>query len=127
MTLFRYLPHHFAILFLLASCTNKDEPGNLFTGGGGEPFPLAFYLQNPGGLQGNKYQMKAQIDRQLGWRSGVGKIILVQASTQEGLVKKVPVFFPDEIAATVLPGQKLLLTVLVGEQSLVTVESLEKY
>ena len=126
MKSFLPLPLLFAVLCLLSSCTNKEDPGNLFTGAG-EPFPLAFYLQSPGGLQGNKYQMKAQIDRQLGWRAGVGKIILVQASTEDGLMKKVPVFFPDEIAATVLPGQKLLLTVLVGEQSLVSVESFEKF
>ena len=25
---------------------------------------------NPGGLQGNQYQLKAQIDRQLGWKQG---------------------------------------------------------
>ena len=127
MTLFRYLPLSIAILCMLSSCTDKDDPSGLFTGGGGEPFPVAVYMQNPGSLQGNKYQMKAQIDRQLGWRARVGKIILVQASTPEGLVKKVPVYFPDEIAATVLPGQKLMLTVMVGEQSLITVESLEKY
>ena len=71
--------------------------------------------------------MKAQIERQLGWRPGVGKIILVQAANAAGLAKKVVVYFPEELGATVLPGQKLLLEVQVGEMSLITVESYEKY
>ena len=92
-----------------------------------EEFPLAFYLQNPGGLQGNRYQVKAQIDRQLGWQPGIGRLILIQATTASGLSKKVPVFFPDNGGPGVLPGQKFIMTVLVAEENLITVEDYEKY
>lgn len=115
-----------ACVFLI-SCGKKNNSESPFSSSNEEPFPVSVYNESPDSLQGNRYQMKAQIDRQLGWRPGVGKIILVQASTAAGLAKKVPVYFPEELGATVLPGQKLLLKVHVGEMSLITVEAFEKF
>ena len=109
------------------SCGKQNNSESPFTGSAEEPFPVTVYNENAESLQGNRYQMKAQIERQLGWRPGVGKILLVQASTASGLPKKVVVYFPEELGATVLPGQKLMLKVHVGEMSLITVESYEKY
>jgi hypothetical protein len=123
---------HHQILLLAAclvfcSCGKQNNSEGPFSSSTEEQFPVTVYNESPESLQGNRYQMKAQIDRQLGWRPGVGKIILVQASNAAGLVKKVVVYFPEELGATVLPGQKLLLKVHVGEMSLITVESYEKY
>ena len=112
-------------ILLAGGCGKKS-------GGAGAPtkleeFPLAFYKENPGSLQGNQYQLKAQIDRQLGWKQGVGRLLLVQASSSDGPVQKVPVFIPEGTGPGVLPGQKFLMTVLVGADNLVIVEQYEKY
>jgi len=113
---------------LFTSCgKDKNSGESPFSNNKTEPFPVSAYQQNPGSLQGNRYQMKATIDRQLKWRPGVGKLLIVQVSSADGLAKKVPVFFPEELSATVLPGQKLLLSVQVAEKSLITVEALEKF
>ena len=106
-------------------CGKKDGSSNLPSNL--EEFPLAFYKQNPGGLQGNQYQLKAQIDRQLGWKQGVGRLLLVQVSSSDGLVQKVPVFISEGTGPGVLPGQKFLMTVLVGTDNLIIVENYEKY
>ena len=106
-------------------CVKKDGSSNLPSNL--EEFPLAFYKQNSGGLQGNKYQLKAQIDRQLGWKQGVGRLLLVQVSSSDGLVQKVPVFISEGTGPGVLPGQKFLMTVLVGADNLIIVENYEKY
>ena len=106
-------------------CGKKDGVSNLPSNL--EEFPLAFYKQNPGGLQGNQYQLKAQIDRQLGWKQGVGRLLLVQVSSSGGLVQKVPVFISEGTGPGVLPGQKFLMTVLVGADNLIIVENYEKY
>ena len=106
-------------------CGKKDGSSNLPSNL--EEFPLAFYKQNPGGLQGNQYQLKAQIDRQLGWKQGVGRLLLVQVSSSDGLVQKVPVFISEGTGPRVLPGQKFLMTVLVGADNLIIVENYEKY
>ena len=115
------------LCILLAAGCGKKEGGSTGSSGKLEPFPLAFYHQNPGGIQGNQYQLKAQIDRQLGWKQGVGRLLLVQASDESGTVQKVPVFIPDGTGTGVLPGQKFLMTVLVGTDNLVIVEQYEKY
>ena len=114
-----------AIAVTFGGCGRNDD-GSV-PAGKLEVFPLAIYLQNPGGLQGNRYKTKAQIDRQLGWKPGVGRLILVQVSSDAGLARKVPFFFPDGVGPGVLPGQKFLMTVLVAEENLVTVENYEKY
>ena len=116
-----------AVLVILSAtgCGKKDASSNLPSNL--EEFPLAFYKQNPGGLQGNQYQLKAQIDRQLGWKQGVGRLLLVQVSSSDGLVQKVPVFISEGTGPRVLPGQKFLMTVLVGADNLIIVENYEKY
>ena len=117
-----------SLCFLLISCGKKKNSGESpFSNNKSEPFPVMAYQQNPPSLQGNRYQMKAEIVRQLEWRPKVGKLLIVQVSSADGLAKKVPVFFPEELAATVLRGQKLLLSVQVGENSLITVEAMEKF
>ena len=116
-----------AVLVILSAigCGKKDGSSNLPSNL--EEFPLAFYKQNPGGLQGNQYQLKAQIDRQLGWKQGVGRLLLVQVSSSDGLVQKVPVYIPETTGPGVLPGQKFLMTILVGADNLIIVENYEKY
>ena len=82
-------------------CGKKDGSSNLPSNL--EEFPLAFYKQNPGGL------------------------LLVQVSSSDGLVQKVPVFISEGTGPGVLPGQKFLMTVLVGADNLIIVENYEKY
>ena len=114
-------------ILLTSGCSKKNDGSGPYSPGKLEAFPLVYYLQSPGSLQGNRYQMKAQIDRQLGWKQGVGRLILVQVTTDDGLSKKVPVFIRDGVGSGVLPGQKFMMTVLVGEDNLVIVENYEKY
>jgi len=125
---FRRYSFSFFILLLLLVFSGCGKKGGILSSESKlEEFPLAFYLQNPGGLQGNRYLVKAQIDRQLGWQPGIGRLILIQTTTASGLSKKVPVFFPDDGGPGVLTGQKFIMTVLVAEENLITVEKYEKY
>ena len=128
MFTFRFQILFLSLCFLFTSCgKDKNSGESPFSNNTSEPFPVLAYQQNPPSLQGNRYQMKAEIIRQLEWRPNLGKLLIVQASSADGLAKKVPVFFPEELAATVLPGQKLLLSVQVGENSLITVDAMEKF
>ena len=67
-------------------------------------------------------------DRSTAWlEAGVGRLLLVQVSSSDGLVQKVPVFISEGTGPGVLPGQKFLMTVLVGADNLIIVENYEKY
>ena len=43
------------------------------------------------------------------------------------VIQKVPVFISEGTGPGVLPGQKFLMTVLVGADNLIIVENYEKY
>ncbi|MGB0258346.1 MAG: hypothetical protein ACPGES_06840 [Coraliomargarita sp.] len=89
-----------------------------------EPFPAKNYLESPGDFLGNTYALNAQIDSQLRWEKGVGRVLAVKVS---GESTRIPVFVPDAIGANVHKGQRYELEVLIEEGGLIYVEALRKY
>lgn len=90
-----------------------------------EPFPAKSYLESPGDFLGNTYVLNAQIDSQLRWEKGVGRVLAVKVTGDDRT--RIPVFVPDTIGANVHKGQRYELEVLIEEGGLIYVEALRKY
>lgn len=103
------------ILFLL---TRKgDRMGNL------EAFPYTAYLAQPLAYEGNTYLMEAQVDQQVGWREGVGKLLVVEAIDGNS---RLNVFVPDSLEVNIEPKQRLRLQVSIKTNGKIYVDSVEK-
>ncbi len=90
-----------------------------------EPFPAKNYLESPGDFLGNSYALNAQIDSQLRWEKGVGRVLAVKVTGDSKT--RIPVFVPDSIGANVHKGQRYEMEVLIEEGGLIYVEALRKY
>jgi len=99
-------------LALLAGC-----------GRSGEPFPVHAFLAAPDNLQGNRYRLDAEIDAQLNWREGVGRIIAVRPLKDDA---RLPVFIADSLKANLLVAQRYRFIITVRKGGLLYVEQLEK-
>ncbi|MFA6287776.1 MAG: hypothetical protein WC661_10375 [Opitutaceae bacterium] len=99
-------------LALLAGC-----------GRSGEPFPVRAFLAAPDNLQGNRYRLDAEIDAQLNWREGVGRIIAVRPLKEDA---RLPVFIADSLKANLLVAQRYRFIITVRKGGLLYVEQLEK-
>lgn len=98
-----------------------------FKGGdysGLEVLPTADYLEKPGNFLGNTYKLSAQIDSQIKWEKGVGRILAVQA---ESGTARLPVFVGESVGENLHIGQRYEMRVRIEEGGLVYVESLRKY
>jgi len=98
----------------------------LFTfgcGRSGEPFPVREFLSAPDNLQGNRYELEGEIDAQLSWREGVGRIIAVRTLRGDS---RLPVFIPDSMKANLLVAQRYRFEVTVRKGGLLYVERLKK-
>lgn len=95
-------------------------------GGGSslEPFPVSGYSESPKDFLGNSYELKAQVESQLGWEKSLGRILAV---TPEGSNLRLPVFVPDQVGGNLHKGQRFEMSVLVEEGGLIYVEALRKY
>ncbi|WP_269525960.1 hypothetical protein [Coraliomargarita parva] len=100
----------------------------LLKGGGGfsklEALPLDAFVEHPGDYLGNEYQLRAQIDGQLEWEKGTGRLMAV---LPEGRTARVPVFVPAEHAENLHIGQRYTMHVFIEEGGLIYVEDLRKY
>ncbi len=101
-----------ASLFLVSGCRPS-----------GEPFPVRAFLTAPDNLQGNRYDLEAEIDQQLNWREGVGRLIAVR--TLQGDVR-LPVFISDSLNANLLVAQRYRFEITVRKGGLLYVERLKK-
>lgn len=107
------------LVFLLAG---------LATGCGGpthEPFPVAPYLESPDNLQGNRYTLDAEIDAQLEWKEGVGRLLSVRPLSGDADTR-LPVFIADSLEANLLVAQRYRLELTVRRRGLLHVNSLRK-
>ena len=98
-----------------------------FKGGdysGLEVLPTERYLEKPGNYLGNTYKLSAQIDSQIKWEKGVGRILAVQP--ESGGVR-LPVFVAESVGENLHIGQRYKMRVRIEEGGLVYVESLRKY
>jgi hypothetical protein len=112
VTRFSLLAALFASLFLLSGC-----------GRSGEPFPVHAFLAAPDNLQGNHYTLEAEIDAQLNWREGVGRLIAVRTLREDA---RLPVFIADSMNANLLVAQRYRFEVSVRKGGLLYVERLKK-
>ncbi|AKC81882.1 hypothetical protein IMCC26134_02195 [Verrucomicrobia bacterium IMCC26134] len=90
----------------------------------GEPFPVAAYLNAPDNLQGNRYTLEAEIDAQLEWREGTGRLIAVRPLGTEPA--RLPVFIADTLGANLMVAQRYRLELTVRRGGLLYVNALRK-
>lgn len=89
-----------------------------------ELFPTRAYLENPADFLGNSYRLKVQIDSQIRWEKGLGRILAIKP---EGDSVRLPVFVPEVQGNNLHVGQRFELRILVEEGGLIYVEELRKY
>lgn len=92
-------------------------------GRSGEPFPVRAFLSAPDNLQGNRYELEAEIDQQLNWREGLGRLIAVRTLRDDA---RLPVFISDSVKANLLVAQRYRFEVTVRKGGLLYVERLKK-
>lgn len=102
---------------LLAACGKSGFSGL-------EVLPVDAYLKNPGNFLGNTYLLSAQIDSQIKWEEGVGRILAVES---EGSASRVPVFVPDSAGQNLHVGQRYEMQVSIRKGGLIYVEDLHKF
>jgi hypothetical protein len=105
-----------AVLIALVFCVSGCGPS-------GEPFPVRSFLSAPDNLQGNHYLLEAEIDQQLNWREGIGRLIAVR-TLQDGT--RLPVFISDSLKANLLVAQRYRFEISVRKGGLLYVERLKK-
>lgn len=88
-----------------------------------EELPYAAFLENPQAFFGNSYKLSAQIDSQLAFDEGKGRILSLRTSSNA----KISVFLPKSVPANLYPGQWYNLYVDVDQSGMMIVRGLEKY
>lgn len=82
------------------------------------------YLNAPDNLQGNRYTLDAEIDAQLEWREGTGRLIAVRPlGTTDA---RLPVFIADSLSANLMVAQRYRLELTVRRGGLLYVNALRK-
>lgn len=92
-------------------------------GPSGEPFPVRAFVADPSNLQGNRYVIEAEIDAQINWREGVGRLIAVRTLRDNA---RLPVFIADSMKANLLVAQRYRFEITVRKGGLLYVEGLKK-
>jgi hypothetical protein len=89
-----------------------------------EALPIDNYLQKPGDFLGNRYVLRAQINEQLKWEKGLGRVLAVVA---EGSDARLPVFVPELVGENLHVGQRYEMQAIIEQGGLIYVEALRKY
>lgn len=89
-----------------------------------ERLPIDTYLQKPGDFLGNRYMLRVQIDEQLKWEKGLGRVLAVVA---EGSDARLPVFVSESAGDNLHVGQRYELQAIIEQGGLIYVEALQKY
>ena len=105
----------FALLSIAPGCTRQTH----------EPFPVSTYLDAPDNLQGNRYTLDAEIETQLEWKEGVGRLLAVHPLAAEAGVR-LPVFIADSLQANLMTAQRYRLELTVRRGGLLYVNALRK-
>lgn len=91
----------------------------------GESFPVAAYLESPDNLQGNRYTLDAEIDAQLQWREGTGRLLAVRPLSSDSPAR-LPVFIADSLHANLMVAQRSRFELTVRHGGLLYVTALRK-
>jgi len=102
---------------LLSGCGKENLSGL-------EAFPVDDYVKKPGNFLGNTYLLSVQIDSQIQWEAGVGRIMAVEP---EGSSSRIPVFVPDGVGQNLHVGQRYEMRASIREGGLIYVEDLRKF
>ena len=89
-----------------------------------EVLPIDIYLQKPSDLLGNRYMLRVQINEQLKWEKGLGRVLAVVA---EGSDARLPVFVSESAGDNLHVGQRYELEAIIEKGGLIYVEVLHKY
>ncbi len=89
-----------------------------------ETLNVAAYQHSPNDLAGNHYNLDAQIDAQLKWDEGFGRILSVKPLDGSG---RLSVFVPDQLGSDLRVGQRFHMSVMVKDKGLIQVEALDKF
>ena len=107
----------FGVMLCLSSC-GDGKSSDL------ELMPIDTYLRKPGDFLGNRYMLRVQIDEQLKWEKGLGRVLAVVA---EGSEARLPVFVPESAGDNLHVGQRYKLQAIIEKGGLIYVEALQKY
>jgi hypothetical protein len=102
---------------VFAACGRGDFSGL-------EALPVDDYLERPRNLLGNTYLISAQIESQIEWEEGVGRILAVDT---EGADSRVPVFVPEGVGENLYVGQRYEMRASIRRGGLIYVENLRKF
>lgn len=91
---------------------------------GVEPLPVKKYVKEPGDFLGNRYVFRAQIDEQLKWEKGTGRVLAV---LDEASAIRLPVFVPEGVSDNLHVGQRYEMKAVIEQGGLIYVEDLRKY
>lgn len=116
-------PMRFAPRFVLLAALAAPLFLSSGCGRSGEPFPVRAFLSAPDNLQGNRYELEAEIDAQLNWREGVGRLIAVRTLRDDA---RLPIFIADSMKANLLVAQRYRFEITVRKGGLLYVERLKK-
>ena len=89
-----------------------------------EALPVDDYVKKPANFLGNTYLLSVQIDSQIQWEEGVGRILAVEP---EGSSSRIPVFVPDAIQQNLHVGQRYEMRANIRKGGLIYVEELRKF
>ena len=89
-----------------------------------EVLPIDTYLQKPADFLGNRYVLRVQINEQLKWEKGLGRVLAVVA---EGSDARLPVFVSESAGDNLHVGQRYELQAIIEKGGLIYVEALQKY
>lgn len=115
--------HHMLVagLILCGVVLSGCDKGNF---SGLEALPVDDYVKKPGNFLGNTYLLSVQIDSQIQWEEGVGRIMAVEP---EGSSSRIPIFVPDAINQNLHVGQRYEMRANIRKGGLIYVEELRKF
>lgn len=89
------------------------------------PFPVSLYFENYQGLAGSKFRAQLQVENDLGWKDGGGRLMLF--STKED-PRPMAVMIPAAVASGIYftKGQIYLVQIEVKEGGLIYADSFQK-
>ena len=88
------------------------------------PFSMDAYHASPTEMQGNHYNINAQIETQLRVDEGFGRFLDVKDLDSNGHVS---VFVPQGVGADINSGQRYHMQVVIKDKGLIQVEDMSKY
>jgi hypothetical protein len=104
-------------MFFFTACSDRKSSDL-------EVLPVDTYLQKPGDFLGNRYMLRVQINEQLKWEKGLGRVLAVVA---EGSNARLPVFVAESAGNNLHVGQRYELQAIIEKGGLIYVEALQKY